>query len=200
MYVLYQRKARQWIQTVFVKLIVQSFVNLVSLFNRSMSEGFYLNILKVARIISVFKASDRQNPTNFRLISKLSSLSNIFEKILHKRIMGFLLITKQITEQQFVFQPKQSTIQALVTNDERIRRLIDSNMNVLGLFLDTSKVFDTVDHGILLTKLEQYDVRRVALLSLRIYIQKRKQYVQVRTMRSISTVTQMGVPQLMIQY
>ena len=132
MYVLYQRKARQWIQTVFVKLIVQSFVNIVSLFNRSMSEGFYLNILKVARIISVFKAGDRQNPTNFRLTTKLSSLSKIFEKTLHKRIMGILLITKQITEQQFVFQPKKSTIQALVTNDERIRRLIDSNMIVLG--------------------------------------------------------------------
>ena len=65
-----------------------------------------------------------------------------------------------------------------------------------GVFLDVSKVFDTVDHGIFFIEI---DVRRIALLLLRIYIQKRKQYVQVRTMRSTSMVTQMGVPQLMVQ-
>ena len=68
-------------------------------------------------------------------------------------------------------------------------------MNVLGLFRDISRAFDTVDHGILLKNLENYGIRGLALLLLEGYLQKRKQYVQVGTRRSISTETQMGVPQ-----
>ena len=178
MYVWDYRTARQWIQTVWISFLsnfsVKSFVNLSSLFNRSMSKGCYPNLLKIAKISPVFKAADRQNPTNFRPISILSSLSKIFEKILHKRIMGFLLTTNQITEQQFGFQPKRSTIEALVGNVGRIRRLLDSIMNVLGLFLDVSKAFDTVDHGILLKKSENYGIRGIALLLLESCLQKRE--------------------------
>ena len=49
---------------------------------------------------------------------------------------------------------------------ERIKRLLDSNMNVLGLFRDISRAFDTVDHGILLKKLDNYGMRSLALLLL----------------------------------
>ena len=151
---------------------------LLSPFNKSMSKRFYPNFFKIAKIIPVFKAGDRQNPTNFQPISILSSLNKIFEKILLKDIMDFLLTTNQITEQQFGFQPKKSTNQALVEkNVERIRRLLDSNMNVLGLFLDASKAFDTVDHWILVKKLKNYGIRGIALLFIERYLQKRKQYV-----------------------
>ena len=109
--------------------------------------------------------------------------------------MSYLLKTNQITEQQFGFQPKKSTIQALVKNVERIRRLPDSNKNVLRWFLDMSKAFDTVDHRILLENLENYGIPGIALLLLGSYFQKRKQYMQVGTMRSIHTETQMRVPQ-----
>ena len=67
-------------------------------------------------------------------------------------------------------------------------------MNVLGLFLDVSKAFDTVDHGILLKKLENYGIRGIALSLPESYLQERKQYVRVGNMSSISTETRMGVP------
>ena len=103
---------------------------LLSLFNRSMSEGFYPNLFKIESIIPVFEAIDRPNSTNFRPISVLSSLGKIFEKIFHKRIISFFHTNNQITEQWFGFQPKKSTIQVLIKILERVRLLIDSNINV----------------------------------------------------------------------
>ena len=93
----------------------------ISVFNRSMSKGCYIIFFKTAKIVPVALAGYRQNPTNFRPISILSSLSKIFEKSLHKSIMDFLLTTNQITEQQFGFQPKKSTIRGIVESVEKIR-------------------------------------------------------------------------------
>ena len=61
--------------------------------------------------------------------------------------------------------------------------------------MDASKAFDTVDHRILLEKLENYGIRGIALLLLWSFFQKRKQYMQVGTMRSIPTEIQIRLPQ-----
>ena len=62
---------------------------LVSLFNKSMSEGCYSNLFNIAKVFFVFKSGDLQNPIIFRPNSLLSSLSNIFEKILQQKYYGF---------------------------------------------------------------------------------------------------------------
>ena len=67
-------------------------------------------------------------------------------------------------------------------------------MNVLGLFLDGSRAFNTVYHPILLKKMKNNGIRGIALLLLE-FSSKTQKYVQVRTMRSISTAAQMCVPQ-----
>ena len=66
--------------------------------------------------------------------------------------------------------------------------------NVLGIFLDFSKAFDTVDHSILIEKL-QCCIRRLALLWIKNYLNNRKQYVSYNGVKSNLLTIKCGVPQ-----
>ena len=67
---------------------------------------------------------------------------------------NFLETTKQIPSEQYGFQKKKSTVDALLTHVEKIRNFLDGKIKVSSVFLDLRKAFDTVDHGILLMTLE----------------------------------------------
>ena len=63
---------------------------LVYLINLSFSTGVFPDLLKIANTISVLKIGDRQDYNNYRPISLISNLSNLIEKLAHKRLYNFL--------------------------------------------------------------------------------------------------------------
>ena len=96
---------------------------------------------------------------------------------------------------QFGFQKNHSTNMALITLVDKISDALENGDKVLGVFLDFSKAFDTVDHSILLKKLDFYGFRGVVLKWLSNYLQIRKQYVFYNNTKSDYKPISCGVPQ-----
>ena len=96
---------------------------------------------------------------------------------------------------QYNFQPKHNTINAVSKFTADIVSSLESNMITCAVFLDLSKAFDTIDNDILLRKLHLYGVRGVALEWFRNYLTGRSQYVSYYDMNSASRDVTCGVPQ-----
>ena len=91
-------------------------------------------------------------------MSLLSNISKIFEKIIHARLSVFLSTNNILYEKQFGFRNQHSTNHALIEITEKIKQGCDSGKFVCGVFLDFQKAFDTINHDILLKKLEHYGI------------------------------------------
>ena len=98
-------------------------------------------------------------------------------------------------ENQFGFRKGHSTSHALNFSAHHIKTLLDKKQHVLGIFIDLSKAFDTIDHSTLISKLNHYGVRGNALKLISSYLSNRKQYVNVLGEKSEQLPVLFGVPQ-----
>ena len=88
-----------------------------------------------------------------------------------------------------------STSHALIDLVEEISELMDTKLYTLGVFIDLKKAFDTVNHSILLQKLNFYSIRCVAEKWIEIYLSDRKQFVKICDSSSNALGVSCGVPQ-----
>ncbi|KAL5253382.1 hypothetical protein ACHWQZ_G013235 [Mnemiopsis leidyi] len=168
---------------------------LVKYFNRCMQDGYFPCELKTGRISPIYKKEDEQLLENYRPVSTLPVFGKIFEKIIYSRLYSFLISKGVINENQFGFRKGHSTSNALNYSVEHIESLLAKKQHVLGIFIDLSKAFDTIDHRKLTTKLEHYGIRGNALQLISSYLSNRKQYVNVLDIKSDELPVQYGVPQ-----
>ena len=152
---------------------------LCEIINLSFSTGKFPDSLKIAKVIPIFKNGSVLEVTNYRPISLLSIFNKIIEKLLYKQLYDFLSNNNILFDNQFGFRKNRSTTLALIQITERIRESIDNKKFGCGIYIDLSKAFDTVNHDILLKKLEHYGVRDTSLLWFKSYLKNRKQYVYV---------------------
>ena len=100
-----------------------------------------------------------------------------------------------IYDLQFGFRQKHSTNHALVSIAQKIQEAMLQNRLAFGVFIDLQKAFDTVNHEILLEKLEHYGISEASNNWFRSYLSNRKQYVSINGIESNITTTLHGVPQ-----
>ena len=164
-------------------------------FNYLMQTGKFPNELKIGKITPVYKKDDAELLKNYRPISTLPIFGKIFEKIIYTRLYDFCVSQNILHEKQFGFRKNHSTSHAINYSINHIHEAIKNKEHVLGIFIDLSKAFDTIDHKILLSKLENYGIRENAQLILKSYLSGRKQYVNILGEKSELLDVLYGVPQ-----
>ena len=138
---------------------------------------------------------DKATFSNYRPVSLLSQFSKILEKLFDKRLQSFIDKCSLISDCQYGFRPGCSTASALLELIEDISTSLDNKKVTVGVFIDLKKAFDTIDHGLLIRKLEHYGIRGKANDWLNSYLQGREQFVQVDEHRSNLLNITCGVPQ-----
>ena len=166
-----------------------------NMINSSLAEGTFPSILKIAQVCTVFKKGELDLRENYRPISLLSNLSKLFERAMHSRVYSFLEKTDLFFELQFGFRKQHSTSHALLSIVDEIRQNLDNNTFSCGVFVDLEKAFDTVNHKILLKKLEHYGIRDVANRWFASYLSDRKQFANLGGLESDKLTISCGVPQ-----
>ena len=166
-------------------------------FNFGLVHGVFPGSCEIAKVTPVHKSGDKAALNNYRPISILPSVSKILEKVIHKRLTRFFDKHGVLCPTQYRFRNNISTEHALIdsiTTGNSFDK-INENQHSTLLFLDLKKAFNTVNHDILLSKLNQYGISGPAHDLLVSYFSARKQLVEVDSMRSDCKQITCGVPQ-----
>ena len=167
---------------------------LCSIFNKCIESGEFPLILKVGRISPIYKKDAKDNIKNYRPISTLPVFGKIFEKILYSRIYDYVTSKNIISETKFGFRKLHFTSHAIYHSVNFIKKSHSNSKHVIGVFIDLSKAFDTIDHKTLLCKLYNYGIRGIPHDLNKSYLSNRKQYVKIGTQESNKLVVKYGVP------
>lgn len=166
-----------------------------NLFNSSLLEGSFPDVLKVAEVIPIHKSGSLVDVSNYRPISTLPVLSKVFERLMRVRLLSFFDQHSTLSEHQFGFRLGHETGDAILEFLDCCYKSLDAKKHLISIFLDLSKAFDTIDHEILLAKLNHVGVRGRVLEWLTSYLCRRKQFVTVDAHSSGVLDIYTGVPQ-----
>ena len=152
------------------------------IFNLSISTGVFPDSLKIAKITPIFKSEDVTDVSHYRPIS-------VLEKIMYNRLYNHLYENNILYNKQFGFQKNTSTGHANLELFNELRQSFNENQFTVGVFIDLSKAFDTIDHEILLHKLKHYGINRNILKWFSNYLSNRKQYIQYDKINKTNCLT-----------
>ena len=180
----------------FIKKIAEHITKPITyLCNRIFIDGKFPSRLKSAKIKPLYKSGIKSSFSNYRPISLLPQLSKIIEKAIQIRLVQFIEKHKLLNKNQFGFRKNKSTVDALALLTDKISLCFDKNAYGVGVFVDLKKAFDTVNHEILLDKLQFYGIRGNCLKLMESYLNLRSQQVQYNKNYSEPTFVKCGVPQ-----
>ena len=177
----------------FVSAIISPIIS--DIINKSIQSSNFPDSLKNAIVTPIFKSGEKSDVSNYRPISVLPIISKIFEKFIYQQIYHYLEINQILFKHQYGFRNRMSTSQAIINHLQYLYDKLDSGNIIFSLFLDFRKAFDTVDHNILLSKLNSYGIRGDALNWFQSYLSNRKQVTFINNTTSDSRYISHGVPQ-----
>ena len=165
---------------------------LSQLFNLSLSAGIFPDQWKIDRIAPIYK---KGKSDNYRPISVLPVISRLFEKLVYDQYYHFLVSNRLLYSQQSSFRLLHSVLTCLskCTNDWYLN--IENGTYSSVTFIDLKKAFDTVNHEILINKLQLYGVAGKELRWFQSYLSNRKQCCKVNGKLSDLGEVTCGVPQ-----
>ena len=130
--------------------------------------------MKLADIVPLYKAKDHNETINYRPISMLLTISKLLEKVMYNHTYNFLETTGQLYNSQYGFRKAHSCENAVSELVVSIIKGKQEGHYTLALFIDLSKAFDTLEHTVLLSKLNKYGIRGLANEWYKNYLQNRK--------------------------
>lgn len=157
--------------------------------------GYFPDSLKMARLSCIYKSGDHRLPTNYRPISVLPVFSRTVEKVIYTKLIDYVMGANIIHPNQFGFIPSSNTNCATLCATTRMIDAIEAKNFTIALFIDVSKAFDCVDHGILLNKLHKYGISGNLLGLISSYLFGRKHQLISKDIQSQQRFVRNGVPQ-----
>ena len=177
------------------KVSDEVFVILKHIFNISLAKGVFPDKLKIVWVTPIFKKGNNTLVTNYRSISVLPCLSKLLERIMYNRLYKFLVENNILYQKRFGFQNAHSTEHAILQLVNQITEAFSHRKYILGIFIDLSKAFDTVNHNILLEKLKAYGIQSENLKWFRSYLSNRKQFISYGDFKTEMKIVKCGVPE-----
>lgn len=168
---------------------------LACIFNKSLDQGTFPDLMKHSKVVPLFKSGDSTEPNNYRPVSILPVLSKVFEKLMLNQMLCHFNTNAIFHDQQYGFTKGRCTTDAGVSLIKHIFTSWEKAYDAIGIFCDLSKAFDCVEHETLLLKLEHYGIRGTSLNLLKSYLQNRHFKVQINKINSQGANISMGVPQ-----
>ena len=168
---------------------------LAKIFNQSISDGIFPDVMKLAEVVPLFKSNDKTLTENYRPISLLITISKILEKVVYKRTYSFLQQNGLLYKSQYGFRSSHSCENAITELIGCIIKAQELGKYTAALFLDLSKAFDTLEHTVLLKKLEIYGIRGPLLDWYSSYLNQRKLMAKCNNTLSIKYDISYGTPQ-----
>ena len=167
-----------------LKLICEPLaIILAELFNYSISQNKFPQILQLTRITLKFKKGDRGNVENYRPISNLNPIAKIFDKILHKRLYNYLTEFELLSPQQYGFRFNRGTEHAVSNFMYQVNKSNQNGETLIACYVDLRKAFDSICHDVLLNKLSAYGIRGSALKFFQTYLSNRRHYTVMAVIR-----------------
>ena len=163
--------------------------------NQMLHSGIFPDAIKVSKVIPLYKKDDKQLFSNYRPISLLPSISKIFEKVILLQLTEYLDKNNILHQNQYGFRKNHSTELASLHLVDYIYYTMDANEIPLNVCIDLSKAFDSLNHKILLSKLNFYGVNGLSLDLLYSYLSNRKQCTLYNSTFSDFIGIKQGVPQ-----
>ena len=142
---------------------------LTLIINQMLNTSIFPDNLKIAKVVPHYKKGDDGLSTNYRPISLLPSVSKIFERVIFNQLILYFDRYKLLYNLEFI---------------DKIINSMDNGHIPVGIFIDLSKAFDTIDHNILVAKLEFYGVKGISNKLLKNYLTDRQQYVSLEDKNS----------------
>ena len=182
--------------------IIRNTINEIStplahIINQSFITGTVPDKLKIAKIVPIFKSGNNTSFNNYRSISILPTISKVSEQIVCNRFVDFLEKNNILYKHQYGFRSKHSTTHPIL---QLIKYIADANDKTtkdatLANFIDLSKAFDTINHNILLHKLQFYGIRGICNSWFANYLADRKQFTEICNSKSSPNKLTTGFPQ-----
>jgi len=168
---------------------------LVSLYKCCIEQGITPALLKQSHIVPIFKSGHQGLAVNYRPISLTSHIVKILEKVVRNQISRFLESNKLYNPHQHGFRQGHSCLSQLLEHYDQIIEYLQQGLNVDTIYLDFSKAFNKVDHGILLDKLEIIGIKGKIKDWIASFLTDRYQRVTVNGFLSDPMHVKSGVPQ-----
>ena len=149
--------------------------------------------LKCADLTPIFKKLECIFVENYRPISLLPVVSKIFERIMQKQLNTY--VNEYLSRYLCGFRKGYNTQYALLSMIEKWKQFLDMKGHAAAILMDLSKAFDTINHELLIAKLEAYGFTKGALEIISSYLNDRWQRTKINTSFSTWSELLMGVPQ-----
>ena len=159
--------------------ISKDIIALCDIFNASIEKKMFPDDFKIAIVTPIFKGGETDELGHYRPISVISSVARVFEKLIYCQLYEFCTKHDVLGHNQWGFRSQHSTAMALIDCSNNWLINIDRGDITSTVLLDIRKAFDTIDHDILLNRLNYYGIRDEELGFMRSYLSNRKQCCSV---------------------
>ena len=166
---------------------------LCHIINTSINLRSFPGIMKCAEVSPVYKNTDNLKKNNYRPVSVLTAISKTYETVLNDQVVNhFRALFNDLLS---AFMKLYSCQTLLLRFIEDLKSALDKNMKSGAVFMDLSKAFDCLPHGLLVAKLHAYGLSTAACHLMFSYLKGRRQRVKISNSRSSWKLLTKGVPQ-----